>query len=112
MMSLKELCDKFDSTYELEGRELQKVKDEIRKEIENIDEIIIKNHKNYGDITWIIWMYGQLFSSENMKPVLEDEYLKLKSEMTERNKYLSSTYHLTSMFSVIEADIKYKNVNR
>jgi len=110
MISLKELCDKFDSTYELEGRKLNKVKDELREEIENIDDTIIKNYKNYGDVSWLIWMYGQLFTGEKMEPGLESRYLEIKNEMTERNKHLSSTYHLTSMFDVIEADIKYKNI--
>lgn len=98
-MDVKELCDKFDSTYELEGKKLNKVKDEIKAEIES-------TWIRYDYHDWKVWMYGQLFVGESVPADYEPEYSSIKDEMTERNKHLSATYHLTSMYDVIMKDME------
>lgn len=99
MTDLKLICDKFDQTYELSGRKLNTLKAELKTLLETA-------YSESDDNVWIAWMYGQLFTGESMLPEIENKYIEFKNVMTDRNKSLSSTYHLTSMYDVIVKDVE------
>ena len=102
MVGLKEICQKFDSTFEFEGGKRLAT---INKLAEWIVETINDPEKQLSEITknWLIWMYGKV-ANELKEPNEEilGQYAKIGETYDKLSKKIAEEFHPTSMFQVVQ----------
>lgn len=106
-MSLKNLCDRFDDSFVLEGGKKKKHDIKLMTDLETvynegkIDEIPIKP----SVIDWIVYMYGMTAKNhdhiEKNEEIL-DYFAKIKDEFITLNLAISQNHHFTSMIQVVD----------
>jgi hypothetical protein len=106
MATIKEICDKFDAIFELEGKKQKDAVTKLKKWIEekiDFTQPESDNQITYTQYHWLIWMYGkvQFLTDENNSNIL-DHYKNMVEEYDVKSKELTEKYHVTSMYQVMQ----------
>lgn len=113
METLKEICDKFDKQYELEGKKQKEVVSKLKAAIE---EKWVAAKSDFGatgmsiiELDWLVWMYGKVrYITDEENEEIIAQYKSKQDIYDERSKRISNEKHFTTMFQVITYDLKAK----
>ena len=106
MSSLKQICDAYDTTYELEGKKLKKAVEELKIMIEEkiqSGQIVL----TFQEIDWLTWIYGKIskeFMSEPDTSIIDYYTNTVAKIYDERAKIISEKHHFTNMYDVMECE--------
>jgi len=94
--NLKEMCDKFDESFELEGGKHKRL---VEKLLPQIEAAYLEN-KDSSEADWLVWMYGKLAEGEGNQEMLS-KYAEIREESDEYVRNAASEFKLFSLYDVI-----------
>lgn len=105
-MDVKNICDKFDTSFELDGRKKKENDKTVLKLIEDMFRESVKTEIELSirKMCWLAWMYGKTAKQvENVE--LNSGIIQLFSDVEKlydaEAKRLSERYKYTSMYAVL-----------
>jgi hypothetical protein len=108
MATIKEICDKFDAIFELEGKKQKDAVTKLKKWIEekiDLTQSEVDKNITITQYYWLLWMYGkvQFLTEENNNNIL-DHYKNMVEEYDAKSKGLTEKYHVTSMYQMVQIE--------
>lgn len=94
--NLKEMCDKFDESFELEGGRHKRL---VEKLLPQLEAAYLEN-KDSSKADWLVWMYGKLAEGEGNQEMLS-KYAEIREESDEYVRHVAAEFKLFSMYDII-----------
>jgi hypothetical protein len=113
MATLKEICDKFDKHYELEGKKQKEVVTKLKVAIEEkwiaAKADMEASGMSWIELEWLVWMYGKVrYVTDEENEEIIGHYKHIVDLYDTRSKQITDEKHFTTMFQVITYDLKAK----